>query len=101
MKIHRGDLLPDLIITLTDNGVPVDLTGATSVHVIGIKNRTVVFNREATADAEGSVTMVWEAADTSSTGTIKLQVRVVWPTSKPQTFPVDEDIEVLPSYHTV
>ncbi len=99
MKIHRGDLLPDLVLGITDDGEPVDFTVASSIHVIGIRNRVVIFNRAAVGDAAGNVTMAWQPTDTASTGQIRLQVRVVWPGNKPQTFTVEEDIDVLPSYH--
>lgn len=100
MKVYRGDLLPDLVIGISDgDGNAVDLTAATSIHVIGVRDREVVFDRSASGDAQGNVTMEWQAADTDQTGTIHLQVRVIWAGDKPQTFPVDEPVEVAGSYH--
>lgn len=95
MTIKRGDLLPALTITLTDgvdaNGdpVPVDLTPATTVRVIGFLDNSLLFNRGVTGNAQGVVTMPWQAGDTDVAGDIYLEVEVTWPGSLPQTFPPD------------
>ena len=96
-KIKRGDLLPQWRATLYDGeavaGNEVDLSPATAVVLIA-KNEagTVVINRRAATsyNASGVVTMDWQVADTATAGVLAFEVEVMWPGSKPQTFPVDD-----------
>lgn len=100
MRIKRGDLLPALTATLTDTiaGVvtPVNLTTATSIRVIGRRESATVnlFDRAVTGGADGKVTMAWQAGDTSVSGRIYIEVEVMWPGSKPQTFPPSSQLVV-------
>lgn len=97
MKIYRGDLKPDLRITCLDGDAPVDLTVATSVKVIGVRDGVVLFNRAATtATAAGVVTMLWQTADTAVTGVIEVEVEVTWSGAKPQTFRPPDVVTVAP-----
>lgn len=99
MRIYRGDLEPDLRLTLTDGdaGPRVDLTGATSVKVIGVRDGAIVLNREATErTADGVVRLEWEAADTATPGAITIEVQVTWPGDRAQTFRPDGVVIVAP-----
>lgn len=98
MKMYRGDLKPDLQVNCTDDGVPVDLTTANSIRIIGMRGGTELFDRTVTGTSGGVVTMEWEAADTSETGRISVEVEVTWPGSKPQTFRPASVVEVVPDF---
>lgn len=104
MHIKRGDLTPIFVATLTDVDatgatVPVDLTDATSVHVLAWLNNEPLFDRTVVPAGgditQGIVRMAWQAAagetpgDTDVAGDIYIEVRVTWVSSKPQTFPPD------------
>lgn len=88
-KIKRGDLLPAWTVTLTDGGAAVNLTTASSITVKGYKPDGTTFSRAVTGDANGVITMAWLATDTENVGDLLTEVEVIWPGSKPQTFPAD------------
>lgn len=97
MRIYRGDLKPDLVITCLDGDAPVDLTVATSVSVIGVRDGVVLFNRAATSStALGVVTMLWQSGDTNLAGVIEVEVQVTWSGAKPQTFRPPDVVTVAP-----
>lgn len=99
MRIYRGDLKPDLHITLYDGDTPVDLTTAAAVKVIGVRDGQPAFTHTVTgAGADGVVTMPWQTDDTAVAGTIKVEVEVTWPGGggKPQTFRPDDVVQVDP-----
>lgn len=89
--IKRGDLLPVMVATLTDAGVPVNLTPATSVHAVGIRHGVVVIDLDVTATktAQGQVTVTWPAGSTALVGLILFEFQVTWPGPKQETFPQD------------
>lgn len=83
-----GDLERPLSGTLTDGGVPLDLTAATGVTVhIRRPDRTVIA-RPATvaAPATGVWSMPWQAGDLNAPGNYALEVQVMWGANRPQTF---------------
>jgi hypothetical protein len=92
MVMYQGDLKPDLRLVVTDQvapgspWLPVDLSAATSVVVRGRRSGSQTFEHSATGDADGVVVMEWQAGDTAETGTTQIDVRVIWPGNKPQTF---------------
>lgn len=97
MRMFRGDLKPDLSITCYDGADPVNLSTASTVKVIGVRDGVALFNRAATsAGADGVVTMEWQAGDTSTVGQIAVEVEVTWPGGKPQTFRPAESVKVEP-----
>lgn len=105
MRIYQHDLLPALEVTceevdpVTKARSVVDLTTATSVKVIGVKDGAVLFNRAATSStALGVVTMAWQSGDTATSGTIAVEVEVTWPGNKPQTFRPTSLVEVVADY---
>lgn len=99
LTVKQHDLLPPLVVTLTDEDasgatIPVDLTAATSIVVNCWRSNVVLFARrtvavpvgaEATA---GRVTMPWQTADTAVWADLYLEVEVTW-SGKPQTYPPD------------
>ncbi|MGI8682027.1 MAG: hypothetical protein ACR2JO_07845 [Mycobacteriales bacterium] len=98
MRMFRGDLLPDLQITCTDNDAPVDLTTATGIRVIGVTAGKVLFDRAVTGTASGLVTMVWETADTAAPGRVAVEVEVTWPGVRPQTFRPAQVVDIVADY---
>lgn len=105
MNMFTGDLEPDLQIILSAR-TPVDATTATSVKIVGRRDGTIIFDRAATSvTAVGDtsvVTMAWVAGDTDTPGRITIEVEVVWPGARPQTFQpqggvqVDRDFDYVP-----
>jgi hypothetical protein len=89
VRIKAGDLLPPLVIDLTDNDAPIDITTATAVHVIGTQGTATVFDDAAPTrnNTAGIVTHTWVAPQTATPGRMWIEVIVTWPTAKPQTFP--------------
>ncbi len=98
MRLYTGDLKPDLTLTITDDGVAVDLTVATSVTVIGYLDGVQKFSRAATVTAQGLATMAWVAGDTTTAGVIYLEVVIDWPGAKPQTIRPNEVVEIVARY---
>jgi hypothetical protein len=74
LTVKRGDTAPPLTLTLTDNDVPVDLTGAT-VRVIG-------------------VVRPWAAVDTATVRDLTVEAEVTWPDLSVQTFPAEGSLTV-------
>lgn len=103
MKMYTGDLLPVLEITLSADD-PVDLTLADSILIIGRLNnkQTPLFSRApSTQNVVGDttvLTMNWQVGDTVKAGEIKLEVEVLWPGDKPQTFRVEDCVQIFEDY---
>ncbi len=89
MRMKRNDTKPDLVITLTDNNVPIDLTAATSVRVIATHRGQLAFDDTSpTLDRPaGKVTHMWLATETALSGRIWFEVEVTWSGGAVQTFP--------------
>lgn len=96
LEMRRGDLKPDLVIDLEDNGTPLPTAAATSVNVIAARNGTMVFKRAGIVDPDGSVRMEWQESDTATSGTYVIEVEIVWPGTKPQTIRTGNKVRVLP-----
>lgn len=97
LYIKRHDTAPDLKATLTDNGVPVDLTTATLIRMLGQHDTdlNVNFARTVTGNAQGVVTMPWQASDTAVPGLLNVEVECTFPDGKVQTFPGKTYLQVL------
>jgi hypothetical protein len=101
MTVKRGDLLPPFVVDLTNGtdpntgaGIPVDLSTATAIKVVAWRDNVLLFSRPVTVptgdDATGgTVTMPWQATDTDEWADLYVEVEVMFPSSKPQTFPAD------------
>lgn len=96
LEMRRGDLKPDLIIDLTDEGLVMPTTTASSISVVGAQNGAFLFKRPAVSDADGMVRMEWTAPDTDTPGTIVVEVELVWPGAKPQTIRPDGVVKIYP-----
>lgn len=85
-----GDLEPSLMGTTLNGTTPVDLTAATTVvaHIRRpdgtIINRAVTLGNQTTAP--GTWSLPWVTGDLASPGGYSVEVEVMWPGSRPQTF---------------
>lgn len=96
-SITQGDLLPILSpvpLTVTDpiTGVvgPIDLTTAVSItFIMKPTSGSTIGGACAIVGSPtlGIVSYTWAAGDTDITGTYSVSFKVIWPASKPQTFP--------------
>lgn len=91
--IKQYDLLPDLVLTVADDGTAVDLSAASSVKLI-VSNRSGI-KIESELDIEdqedenllGMVRYIWQVGDTDTVGTFNMEVEVMWAGQRPETFP--------------
>jgi hypothetical protein len=101
-EIYAGDLKPDLSISLTNHGAPLDLTSAVSIRIIGKRRSdgSIAFDRSPTTQdkVNGVVTMAWQTADTATADELLIEVEVTWPGTKPQTFHPSGVVRVRPAY---
>jgi|SRR5690349_7148688 len=95
MTIKQHDTAPPLQVECTDAGTPVDLTGASSVKVVGSRDGQAVFSEVTTGDAQGVVTRPWADGDTDTTGILLVEVEVTWPGGGVETFPPNGYLTVL------
>jgi hypothetical protein len=98
VRIYKGDLEPDIHLRLRDGNASVDLTLASSISVLGVRDGVVIFTRAATGDVDGNVIVSLQAPDSAVVGPIDVIVRVIWPGNRPQTFDPQADIVVLPTF---
>lgn len=94
-EVFKDDLYPPLVVAVTDDGVPIDLSTAASVTVIGRQNGVIKFSRAPNIVALGKVTMNLVSGDTDTIGPIIIQVKPIWPGAKPQTIEADNVMMVL------
>jgi hypothetical protein len=91
--IKQYDLLPDLVLTVADDGTPVDLSAASSAKLI-VSNRSGILIESAVSiedqeeeDNLGKVRYVWQSGDTDTIGTYNMEVEIMWAGQRPETFP--------------
>lgn len=88
--IKRGDLLPLLVVELTDAGAAVDLTGCTVVLQARDTAGAVVINAPMTIlspATAGRVAYAWQTADTQTARGLDAEIVVTDSLSRPRTFP--------------
>jgi hypothetical protein len=94
--IKRGDTLPSLAATLTDENGPVDLTGKTVRFVMrprkcpGVSQSvTPTVNRAAvvTIAVDGDVRYDWQEADTAAEGAYEAEFKVIDSINRVSTYP--------------
>lgn len=99
VEMYSNDLKPDLTVRLeretaygSGTYVPVDLSDATALRVIAtLPEGSVWINRDVLATStagltNGLVTMLWEPPDTDLVGILRIEIEVMWPGDKPETF---------------
>jgi hypothetical protein len=88
-SIGQGDLAPDLVLQLTENGSPKDLTAYTgfTMHWRKPDGSLVAVTLSVLDAATGKVTRSWVAGDTDLAGTHRATVTATRSGGLPQTFP--------------
>lgn len=95
--IKQGDSTPALEVILRDeDGVPVNLTGATVEFHMETLAGAIVINRAAsvTDPTLGRVSVIWQAGDTANEGTYNAEFEVTFNSGAVQTFPNDRHMTV-------
>jgi hypothetical protein len=88
--IKQHDNYPSLVLTLTDQNGPINLSTATTVKLILKSGTTTITGTcNITTPTSGIVTYVWAAGDTSVVGTYDGEVEITWNTGKIETVPND------------
>lgn len=93
--MKRGDLKPDLEITISDNRDAADFSvlTASACRIIGEMDGAVVVDdladtiSVATGNKSAIVKRAWEVGETDIAGRLWFTVVVTWPDGDPQTFP--------------
>lgn len=91
LQMKKDDLEPKYIATLRNaDGTVVDLTNATSVSLI-VKQQGGTKNFKSAGSFEdrinGVVSYTWASGNSDTVGTFQMEWEVIWPTSRPETFP--------------
>ncbi len=86
MVTKAGDSAPDLVIDLTGDDGPADLTTAVGIRILGTRKGITTIDRTVTGTTEGRVSMAWQPGD-ATVGVTGFEVEVTWPGGKVQTFP--------------
>ena len=86
LDLHKGDTAPNLVLTLTDNGDPVDLSDAQRIDII-LESGLKTITRQVFGGADGIINMPWQAGDTDVPGTYNSLARVTFGDGKIQTWP--------------
>lgn len=94
MRMVQGSVEPQLRVTLTNNGAPVDLADAEEVQIRGEIMGLVAFQRVASKGDAGLVVMDLVEGDTATPGRIWLHGRVRWPGPRLEWFPISEVVDV-------
>jgi len=95
MTITRGDLEPDIVITVTDNRADANFIGLTAAqcHVLGELDGNVVLDGIAdtvTVAQDGKSAVLrysWAVGDTALPGRMYVRARIDWPGVRGETFP--------------
>ena len=89
IKIVQNDTKPILEFTITQEGSPVDLTGATvKFYMKNNDTGSVKINGAACSISDavnGKCRYVWQSGDTNTVGTYLAEVEVTFPDSSIQT----------------
>jgi len=94
--IKQNDLEPPLQVTLLDGTTPVNLTSASEVRFLMKTGTTLKVSAVMTvADQSilanhGKVSYNWVTGDTDTVAQYSAEIQVTWPSTRPQTFPVDK-----------
>lgn len=90
-ELVKGDLDPDMELTVTVNGVAQDLTAATTIKLRWLKpdGTTADVTLTAVNLLAGKVKRVWVVGDTNLVGYHKGRIVITWANGETQTFPND------------
>lgn len=89
VEMKPGDLLPERKVELTPPDL--DLAGASVVFTMATRDGVVIIDKAAVqivqTTAPAVVRYPWRPGDTDPGGTDRAEFKVVWPGTKPATFP--------------
>lgn len=88
--IKRGDTRQVIKAVLANDGVPVNLAGATVRFLMAAhRTGTLVINRAAHIEdaAGGEVWYIWQAGDTATAGLYQAEIEVTFPDGRVETYP--------------
>lgn len=97
-KIKQHDTAPVLAVTLAQDDVIVDLTGAVVMfHMKDQFSGTVLVNGTATVTGAtlGTVEYEWQAADTALAGAYPAEFEATLANGKVETFPNDSNLTII------
>ena len=86
----QNDLEAPLTGTCTSAGTAANLTGVTAMVVHVLRPDRTVISRSVLPGATlatGAWSLTWQAGDLAVIGEHTVEVEVMWPGSRPQTFP--------------
>lgn len=90
--LKRGDTVPALEATLTDQDGPINLTTATSVKLLA-KSRTDATTISGTCSivsaAQGKISYTWVSGNTSAPGSYDMEFEITWGVGQIETVPND------------
>lgn len=93
LNLKRGDLEPAVRVSLAfSDGSPVPLASVIEIRfrMADVLTRAEIFSRAAQVDGDpalGQVVYVWQPGDTDIAGVYYAEFEVIWPGSRPQTYP--------------
>jgi hypothetical protein len=97
LTIKTNDTFPPLVTNLEENGGPIDLTGASSV-TMRMASATVSMTDlvcSVSDAASGEVTYEWDALDTVTPGTYRVDFLIDWGSGDLQSAPNDSEKEII------
>jgi hypothetical protein len=98
LVVKAGDTYPSLVTTLEENGGPLDLTGASSVTMRMASSSVSMTDLVCTVvgdPTEGVVEYEWEAGDTATPGTYKVDFLIDFGDGQLQSAPNDSEKEIV------
>jgi hypothetical protein len=97
--MKRNDLLPEIQGVCEDANGPVDLTTASSVKFLmglpGVTTNKVSAAATFVDRPNGVVKYSWVSGDTDTAGEYEGEFEVMWPGTKPETFPNRGKIKIV------
>ncbi len=94
-QIARGDLKPDIVMTISDARQDADFSilTASDVRIVGEMEDAVIFDStvDSITPAQDNKSAIlrraWATGDTDEAGVLWVRAIVSWPGAKPQSFP--------------
>lgn len=88
-EIVSGDVLPVLVVDITDANGAVDLTGASANLVLRNSDATAVYLNAACAVSGNTATYTWQPGDTDVAGDYVAEIVVTFADTTVQSFPTE------------
>jgi hypothetical protein len=98
LVIKAGDTFPALVTTLEENSGPLDLTGAGTITMRMASNSVSMTDLECSIVGDptnGVVEYEWDAGDTATPGTYKVDFLIDFGSGQLQSAPNDSEKEII------